>query len=132
MHLRQPDSSQLSCPNQTVPLRQRWSIAGPERVAGAGPAGGLYVPVGRRKRRLTGVRAGLGVYAERAADWAVRDIPEKHSATERNIFAGSAAYRNWAIKSPSSIMSAQTRKGSNENSPGAGLAAPGFTYGTIV
>jgi hypothetical protein len=66
-----------------------------------------------------------GIYAQRADDWAVRDIPEKHSATERNIIAGSAAYPNWAIKSPSRIMSTQTRERFKRKRPRRGAGGAG-------
>jgi hypothetical protein len=75
-------------------------------------------------------RASGGIHAERAADWGVRDFPEKHSATKRNMFAGGAAYRNWALKSPSKIMSAPTRERFKRKRPRRGAGSAGVTYDT--
>ena len=71
------------------------------------------------------VAQAAGICAEGADDWAVQEIPEKHSATERNIIAGSAAYPNWAIKSPSRIMSTQTRERFKRKRPRRGAGGAG-------
>jgi len=55
------------------------------------------------------------------------DIPEKDSATERNIFAGSAAYRNWAIKIPQQdYVGADQGKVQTKTAPARGWQRRGF------
>jgi hypothetical protein len=75
---------------------------------------------------LDGLLGRRGIYAERAAGWVFAVSPEKHSAAMRNMFAGGAAHQNWALKFPAGLCRRGPGKGSNENSPGAGLAAPGI------
>ena len=59
--------------------------------------------------------------------------PQKHSATERNMFAGSAAYRNWALKFPQHEYVGPDRdKVQTKTAPARGLFAPGFRMTLVL
>jgi hypothetical protein len=48
----------------------------------------------------------------------------KHSAPERNMFAGSAVSRNWALKSPSKVVSTSIRQGFKRKRPWSNPGLP--------